>query len=196
MSRFALLFPVAVLSTSAFAGGQRWNVDPAHTRVGFEVSHMMISSVEGAFSDVTGEAAFEPGNPKSLEVTVTVDMASVDTGNADRDAHLAKSDFFDIANHPTMTFKSTKMKAGKDGAFTLTGDLTLRGVTKTVDLQGRGLDQVVTDPWGNQRVGARATGTLNRQDFGVSFNQALETGGLLVGDEVTLSIAVELVAAK
>ncbi|MEZ4316245.1 MAG: YceI family protein [Myxococcota bacterium] len=187
----ALLLSALFAPSLAWAGS--WTIDPAHTRVGFEVSHMMISSVEGDFSDVSGKASFEPGDLKSLSVQVEVGIASVDTRNADRDAHLVKADFFDVANHPKMTFVSTRVKPGKDGTFELTGNLTLRGVTKPIVLVGKGLDQVVKDPWGNERVGASATGTLNRHDFGVSFNQALETGGVLVGDEVTLNLAVELI---
>ena len=194
MSRIPAL--TALLFAGSVANAGEWTIDPAHSRVGFEVTHLMISSVEGDFTNVAGTATYEPGDLKSLSVEVTVVIDSVDSGNADRDAHLKKADFLDAENFPTMTFTSTRVKPGKGGAFDLYGDLTLRGVTKQVVLHGKGLEQVVTDPWGNQRVGATATGVIDRHDFGVAFNQALETGGVMVGADVTLDLAVEFIATK
>lgn len=153
----------------------------------------MVSTVHGEFRTVDAAIDYEPGKLDDLSVSVTVDMNSVDTRNADRDAHLRSSDFFDMDNHPTMTFTSKKVKTGKRGHFSIIGDLTLRGVKKEVTLEGVGLDQVVTDPWGNTRVGATASTTLSRSAFGVSWNQALEAGGVMVGDEVTIQIDAEFV---
>lgn len=173
-----------------------WNLDPAHSRVGFSVSHMTISTVEGSFSGVEATLDYEVGRLSELKTTVTVDMATVDTRNADRDAHLKKEDFLFVEEHPEMTFVSTAVKPGKKGTFELVGDLTLRGVTKRVTFEGTGLQQVALDPWGNERLGAKATAVIDRQAFGVSYNQTLDRGGLLVGDEVTIELAVEFVKAK
>lgn len=183
------------LASLLTAHAATWNLDPAHSRVGFQVSHMTISSVEGVFGDVDATLDYEVGQLKDLGVQVTVAMASVDSGNADRDAHLRKEDFLHVEKFPEMTFTSTKAKATK-GGFELTGDLTIRGVTKKVTFTGTGLEQAVTDPWGNERVGARATAVIDRHDFGVSYNQTLDRGGLLVGDQVTIELAVEFVKAK
>ncbi len=180
----------ALLLASTAAHAETWQIDPTHTRVGFRVSHMMVSSVEGSFPDVSGTLDLQPGKLSDAKVSVEVTMNTVSTGNDQRDEHLRTSDFLDVANHPTMTFSSTGLKA-KRGGFELTGDLTIRGVTKRVTFTGTGLDQVAVDPWGNKRMGAHATTIVNRQDFGVAWNQALETGGLLVGDELPLQIDVE-----
>ncbi|MEZ4235595.1 MAG: YceI family protein [Myxococcota bacterium] len=181
-----------LLATAAHA--ETWQLDPAHSRVGFSVSHMMISTVEGQFSGVTGTLDYTPGHLADLDLSVQVDMSTVDTRNADRDAHLRKPDFLDVEKYPTMSFVATKVKPHKDGTFEVVGDLTIKGVTKPVTLQGKGLQAAVTDPWGGKRVGATATGTIDRQAFGVTYNQALDAGGVLVGDEVTLNLAAEFVA--
>lgn len=172
------------------AQAAEWQLDTAHSKVGFRVTHMMVTSVEGSFDELSATLDYEPGDLKNLSTEVTVQMESVDTQNGKRDDHLRNSDFFDVPNHPTMTFTSTKVKPGKDGSFDLIGDLTLRGVTKEITLHAKGLDSVVKDPWGNLRVGASATGTLNRQDFGVEWNQVLEAGGFAVSDEVEMRIDV------
>lgn len=188
--RTLLLGSALLLGATQAHAGEAWTLDPAHSRVGFRVSHMMISSVEGRFTDVQGSLELEPGQISDLEVQVEVAMNSVETGIEQRDEHLRTADFLDVANHPTMTFVSEKVKARK-GSFELTGVLTIRGVSKTVTFQGTGLDAVVIDPWGNQRVGAHATTTIDRQDFGVAYNQLLETGGVMVGDDLQLQIDVE-----
>lgn len=190
MSAIRTLTAASLLFLAGSASAGTWELDPSHTRVGFRVAHMMVSSVEGNFPDVTGKLAMDDGKPSTAEVTVEVQMSTVDTHNDQRDEHLRTSDFLDVENHPTMTFTSTSLKTKRDG-FALTGDLTIRGVTKEVTFTGSGLDRIVVDPWGNERVGARATTTIDRQEFGVSWNQALEAGGLLVGDELDLRIDVE-----
>lgn len=189
MRTLALTLVTLLSTTPALA--DTWTLDPDHSRVGFAVSHLMVSTVEGEFRDVAATLEHDLTTPQALSVRVSVDLASVDTRNDKRDEHLRSSDFLDIATHPTMTFESTRVRWRRNGAFTVDGTLTLRGVSKPLTLTGKGLTQVVTDPWGNERVGVSATGILNRQDFGVQWNQALETGGVLVGDEVTLRIDAE-----
>jgi polyisoprenoid-binding protein YceI len=182
----------ALLLLSPAADAATWAIDPAHTKVGFRVEHMKISSVEGTFHTVSGTLEAEPGATRDLSVEVEVDLASVDTGNDKRDEHLRASDFLDVASHPTMTFASTQVKKTEDG-FDIFGELTLRGVTKPVTLHAAGLTESIVDPWGGERMGATATATVDRHDFGVSWNQALEAGGMLVGSEVELRIDVEFV---
>jgi polyisoprenoid-binding protein YceI len=190
MRTFVQSILAAALFLPAAAQAGEWQLDPAHSRVGFRVAHMMVTYVEGGFDEVSATLDYEVGKLDDLSVEVTVDVASVDTDNDKRDEHLRASDFLDVANHPNMTFVSTGVKPLKNGRFELTGDLTLRGVTKPVTLTATGLDSAVRDPWGNLRVGASATGVIDRQDFGVSYSQLLETGGLAVGNEVELRIDV------
>lgn len=184
----------ALLLVPGLASAGTWTLDPAHSHVGFAVSHMMISEVEGEFGGVEGSLTYDVGQLSSMKLSVTVDMTTVDTRNADRDAHLAKEDFLDVAKFPTMTFVAKSVKSTGDGTFDVVGDLTIKGVTKSVTLHGKGLTQAVTDPWGNQRVGAKATAVIHRKDFGVSYNQTLDAGGVMVGDEVTLSLSAEFIA--
>ncbi|HEY4218834.1 MAG TPA: YceI family protein [Gemmatimonadaceae bacterium] len=169
-----------------------WNVDAAHAELGFAVRHLMISSVRGRFGAVTGSVTLDEKHPESAKIDVTIDVTSVDTRQEMRDNHLRSADFFDVANHPTMHFVSTKVDGDIASEFRVTGDLTIRGATHSVTLdvtnEGR-----VKDPWGNDRVGVHATGKIKRSDFGLTWNQALEAGGVAVGDEVKLSLDVELV---
>ena len=189
--RHAALSALLFVASPAVAG--TWQLDPSHSRVGFSVTHMMISEVQGEFAGVTGTLDYEVGKLGALQLDVVVDMATVDTRSADRDAHLAKPDFLDVAAFPTMRFVSTRVDVKKDGSFDVVGKLTIKGVTREVTLAGKGLAAAVKDPWGNTRVGATATGTINRKDFGVSYNQVLDAGGVMVGDTVTLSLAAEFV---
>jgi polyisoprenoid-binding protein YceI len=189
--RTAVMSSLLTLSAPAFAGS--WQLDPSHSRVGFSVTHMMISEVQGEFAGVTGTLDYEVGKVGALALDVQVDMATVDTRSADRDAHLAKEDFLDVAKFPTMRFVSTGTTVHKDGSFDVVGKLTIKDVTREVTLKGKGLQSAVKDPWGNTRVGATATGVINRKDFGVSYNQVLDAGGVMVGDEITLSLAAEFV---
>ncbi len=198
MRNLLLVGTLATLTLPATAAASSWQLDPKHTTVGFKVKHMMVSYVEGEFQQVEGTADYDPANHTALSVSVTVQMASVDTDEAKRDGHLKSADFFDVEQYPTMTFKSTGVKDAGDGELQVTGDLTLHGVTKPVVLDVEGLGQPIIDPWGNERVGAEVTGKLNRQDFGVSWSDTLDGGGLVVDDVVKLDINVELVrpAAK
>ena len=168
---------------------QLWTIDPAHTEVGFGVRHLMISTVKGRFADVKGVVEFADGAEPKLDVTIGV--ASLDTREDKRDAHLRSQDFFDAEKYPEIRFVSTKT-VRTDGGWTITGNLTMHGVTKPVTLaateEGTG-----RDPWGNERMGFSAHGKLDRRVFGLTWNAALETGGVLVGDDIKLNIEAELV---
>ena len=165
-----------------------WQVDPAHSAVTFTARHMMVAKVRGSFKDFSADIVIAD-DPRQSRVDATVQMASVDTGDSGRDEHLRTNDFFAIEQHPTMTFRSTGLEGSGD-EYKLHGDLTIRGVTKpvTFDLEVGGVGK---DPWGNTKAGFTATGTINRKDFGVEWNAPLETGGVLVGDKVTIEIDVE-----
>jgi polyisoprenoid-binding protein YceI len=165
-----------------------WVIDPAHSTIGFTVRHMMVSKVRGTFADFTADIV-TGDDPLQSSVSATVQMASIDTGDDGRDQHLRTNDFFDVENHPTMTFRSTKVEPAH-GDHRLHGDLTIRGVTRPVvfDLE---LGGVAKDPWGNTRTGFTATGSINRKDFGINFNAPLETGGVIVGDKVTIELDIE-----
>ena len=169
-----------------------WNIDPAHSHVEFAVRHLMISTVKGRFTGVSGSIRTDDANPANAEVDIAIDVASVDTREPQRDAHLRSADFFDVENFPTMTFKSRRIADVKGDRFRLVGDLTIHGVTREVVLavasEGRG-----RDPWGGERAGFSATATIKRSHFGLTWNQLLETGGVAVGDDVKISIDVELV---
>jgi polyisoprenoid-binding protein YceI len=172
-----------------------WTIDPAHTEIGFAVRHLMLSTVRGRFGAVTGTVTVDEKNPKAAQVDVTIDVTSVDTRQEMRDNHLRSPDFFDVAKYQTMHFVSKRIEGDVTKKFRVVGDLTIkdrtREVTLDVTLEGRAID-----PWGNDRVGFSATGKLNRADFGLTWNQALETGGVVVGDEIKLSIDAELVRQK
>lgn len=170
-----------------------WSVDPQHAVVEFSVKHMAISTVKGQFKSftATGETN-DAGVPTSLRMEI--DAASITTNNEQRDAHLNSGDFFDVAAHPTVTFVSTSIKGAADD-LTITGDLTMRGVTKPVTLKGE-LSQTVTDPWGNKRTSIVATGKLSREAWGLTWNQALEFGGFMVSDDVKLHIEAEAIATS
>jgi polyisoprenoid-binding protein YceI len=165
-----------------------WAIDPVHSEVGFTVRHMMVSKVRGKFTDFSGQ--FVTGaDPLDSTVTATVQLASIDTGNADRDNHIRSADFFEVDAHPVMTFRSTGVRANGDG-YALDGELTLKGVTRpvTLDIELGGFGP---DPFGGVRAGFTAVGEIKRSDFGVDFNAVLETGGVVVGDKVTLLLEIE-----
>lgn len=168
-----------------------WQIDPAHTQVEFTVKHMMFSKVRGRFEAVDGSLQFDPdGNLGDAGVRVTIDAASIDTGQEDRDEHLRSADFLDVEKYPELTFASASVEAGRDEKFTVTGDLTIHGVTREVELDAE-FSGVATDPWGNERVAFSASTTIDRRDFDLTWNQALETGGVLVGHEVKISLEVQ-----
>lgn len=169
-----------------------WILDTAHTHIGFSVKHMMVSTVRGQFRTYTGTLELDADDFTRSSFSGEIDVASVDTGNADRDNHLRTNDFFDVPNHPKMLFKSTRIARKDDVNYVVYGDLTLRGVTREValDVEYNGVSK---SPYGQTLTGFCARGTINRKDFGVSFNALLETGGVAVGDKVKLELEVEAV---
>ncbi|HKM99835.1 MAG TPA: YceI family protein [Candidatus Binataceae bacterium] len=187
------LAALGLLIAAAPSHADTWNIDPAHTSVEFSVRHMMISNVKGQFEKTSGTITSEGTDPSSVQVNAVIDASSIDTRVDKRDGHLKSPDFLDVAKYPTVTFKSTKVEAAGDGKWKLSGDLTLHGVTRPVTLDVEGPTPPIKDPFGKTRVGASATTKINRKDFGLTWNKALEAGGVLVGDEVSISIDVEAI---
>lgn len=180
-------------STQQTATGiARWEIDPVHSEVGFAVRHMMVSMVRGRFSEVSGYIDFDPADLTTGTVEVDVQVASIDTRAEQRDNHLRSPDFFDAANHPTMTFKSKRVEAAGGDRYRVIGDLTIRGVTREVvlDTEYYGVNP---DPWGGIRAGFSATTSLNRFDYGLNWNAAIEAGGVVVSDTVKVSLEIEAV---
>jgi polyisoprenoid-binding protein YceI len=183
----------AVLSLPAAAATSTWQIDPNHSAAQFAVRHLTISTVRGAFSKLSGSVQLDDKDISKSSVEVTIDAASVDTRVADRDKDLRSDRFFDVEKYPTLTFKSTKVEQTEPGKLKVTGDLTIHGVTKQVVLDVEGPTAPVKDPWGNQRAAANAATKINRQDFGVKWNAKMDGGGWVVGDDVAITIDVELV---
>jgi polyisoprenoid-binding protein YceI len=194
MKRIITLIAVVVtLAIPAFASATTWSIDPDHSNVGFKVRHLMVSNVKGSFDKYTGTVELNDKDITKSKVNVAIDTASVNTNVQKRDEHLRSADFFDVAKYPAMTFVSKKVaKAGKD-RLKITGDLTLHGVTRQVVLDVDGLSTESKDPWGNIRRGATASTKINRKDFGLVWNAALETGGVTVGEEVAITMEIELI---
>jgi polyisoprenoid-binding protein YceI len=171
-----------------------WTIDAAHTEVGFEVKHLMISKVRGRFGAVNGSIELDAEDPSRSSVTAEIDVTSVDTRQEQRDAHLRSPDFFDVESFPSITFASRSVERVADGRYRVTGDLTIRGVTREVVLdttdEGRG-----RDPWGGERAAFSASLVIDRRDFGLTWNQALETGGLLVANDIRITLDVQAVKA-
>lgn len=167
-------------------------LDPTHTRIGFVARHAMVTKVRGAFNDFTGTARVDGEKPEQSSVELVIKAESIDTRNADRDAHLRSNDFLKMDEHPEITFRSTGVRQNGDDTFEVTGDLTIKGVTRPVTVPFTYEGQA-TDPFGNSRIGLEGSTTINRQDFGVSWNAALETGGFLVSDKVTLEFEISAV---
>ena len=181
------------MSTAVQTGAPTtWSVDPAHTSVEFAVKHLMISTAKGRFAVVHGTVRGDDADPAKGEVDIEIDVDSIDTREAQRDAHLRSADFFDVEKYPKITFKSTRISDVNGDRFKMTGDLTIHGVTRpiTLDVTSEGRVQA---PWGSQRIGFSATGRLKRSDFGLTWNQALEAGGFLVGDDVRITLDVEVI---
>ena len=183
----------AVLSLPGGAAASGWKIDPAHSSAQFSVRHMAISTVRGAFSKVNGVIALDDKDITKSTVDVTIDVTTVDTREPGRDNDLRSDKFFDVAHFPTMTFKSKKVEQVSPGKLRVTGDLTIRGTTKEVLLDVEGPTAPVKDPWGNQRAAATATAKVNRQDFGVKWNATMDNGGVVVGDDVNITIDVEMI---
>lgn len=170
-----------------------WKLDPGHSSADFSARHMMITTVRGGFRNVTGTIEYDAANPAASSVEVTINTNEItSTGLADRDNHLKSPDFLDIENFPTITFKSTSVKPTSDTEADITGDLTIRGVTRPVTIKAELLGQAKT-PWGTDNIGFHGTTKINREDFGLTWNMALETGGWLVGKDITISLDVEAI---
>ena len=172
-----------------------WNIDPVHSVAEFKVKHMMISNVKGQFTKIDGVLALDEQDLTKSWVEASIDGASINTRDAQRDTHLKSADFFDVEKFPALTFKSTRVERTNDGELAVSGDLTLHGVTRQVVFSVEGPTPPAKDPWGNTRVGLEATTKINRKDFGLTWNAALETGGILVGEEVTLTLDVQFIQA-
>ncbi len=186
-----------VLSLPAAADtGTTWKIDPAHTAAQFAVKHLMISTVRGAFKNVNGTINWNESDVTKSTVNVTIDATTVDTGETPRDKDLKSDKFFDTAEYPTLTFKSTKVEQAGAGKLKVTGDLTIRGVTKQVVLDVDGPSASVKDPWGNTRSALSASTKINRQDFGVRWNANIDGGGVVVSDDVNITIDLEMVKQK
>ena len=170
-----------------------WNIDPAHSMAEFKVKHMMIANVKGHFPKVSGALLLDEFDLASSRVEASIEAASIYTRDEQRDAHLKSADFFDVEKFPTLHFKSTGINIVRDGELAVEGDLTIHGITRKVRFAVEGPTPPTKDPWGNTRVAVSATTRINRKDFGLNWNAALETGGILVGDEVTITLDAEFV---
>jgi polyisoprenoid-binding protein YceI len=186
------------MNTTATASSQatqqtQWQLDPAHSAAHFSVRHLMISNVRGEFTKLTGSAQINPADPAKSTVEVTIEAGSLNTREPQRDEHLRSPDFFDVANFPTLTFRSRRVEPLDAETFKVTGDLTIHGVTKQVTFDVEGPTPSVKDPWGNIRAGITASAKVNRKDFGLVWNALTEAGGVVVGDEVKITIDAELI---
>ena len=194
LSRIAVTAGLAtVLSLPAAAASSNWQIDSAHSSAQFSVRHLAISTVRGAFSNVKGTVQLDDKDITKSTVDVTIDVSTVDTREPNRDKDLRSDRFFDVAHFPTMTFKSKKVEQIAPGKLKVTGDLTIRGVTKEAVLEVDGPTAPVKDPWGHQRIAVTATTKVNRQDYGVKWNATMDNGGVVVGDEVSITIDAEMV---
>ncbi len=185
---------MSIVTTAERTPATTWSIDPTHSSVEFSVRHLMITTVRGRFTGVKGTVAIDESDPAKSAVEVVIDAASVDTREAQRDAHLRSADFFDVERFPTLTFRSTRLDGAIATGFKLAGDLTIHGVTRPVVLEVQPEGQA-KDPWGGLRSGFTATTKIKRSDFGLTWNQVLEAGGVTVSDEVKISLDVQLVSA-
>ena len=186
---------IAMMALTAVGlSAEEYKIDGSHSKAQFSVKHLMVSNVRGEFGKMSGTVVFDEKNPGTTKIDATLDATTINTGVAQRDEHLRGADFFDTAKFPTLTFKSKSARKTADG-LAVTGDLTMHGVTKEVVLNVEGPSAEVKDPWGNQRRGATATAKIKRSDFGLSWNKAVETGGVMVGDDIAITIDVEATRA-
>ena len=191
-NRMILAGAVLFVMAPALLHAAPWELDPDHTGVHFKVRHLMISSVQGEFEKVSGKIVYDEADITKSAADITIDAASVNTRVAERDKDLRSPNFLDVAKYPKIAFKSKRVEKAGNGTLKMTGDLTIHGVTKEVVLTVNGPTPAIKDPWGNYRVGGQATTKINRKDFGLVWNAALETGGVMVGDEVEITIDVEI----
>jgi polyisoprenoid-binding protein YceI len=183
----------AATGTSQAPQPTQWQIDPAHSAAHFSVRHLMISTVRGEFGKVSGSVVLDPSDLTKSTVEVSVDTATINTREPQRDEHLRSADFFDVANYPAITFRSKRITAAGPDRYKVTGDLTIRGVKRDVTFDVEGPTPSIKDPWGNVRTGVSATAKINRKDFGLVWNALTEAGGVVVGDEVSITFEAELV---
>ena len=182
---------IAMMALAALGlSAEEYKIDGSHSKAQFSVKHLMVSNVRGEFGKLSGTIDYDEKNPAATKIEATMDATTINTGVGQRDDHLRSADFFDVAKFPTLSFKSKSAQKTSDG-LAVTGDLTMHGVTKEVVLNVEGPSPEMKDPWGNQRRGATATAKLKRSDFGLTWNKALETGGVVVGDDIAITIDVE-----
>ena len=170
----------------------KYVIDPAHSTASFSVKHMMIAKVHGGFEKLSGFFNYDSQNPSLSSVEASIEVASINTRDAQRDAHLKSADFFDVEKHPSITFKSSRLEKSGD-SMVITGDLTIHGVTKKISLDVEGPTDEIKDPWENLKIGVSGSTTIKRKDFGLTWNAALEAGGILVGDDVNITLEVQFV---
>ncbi|MCP4580700.1 MAG: YceI family protein [candidate division Zixibacteria bacterium] len=192
--KLSLVF-VLVLGFAITSNAQMWEFDKVHSNVGFSVKHLVISNVKGKFDNYSGHIMFDGKNFDNASIDVTIQMASINTDNEKRDGHLGSPDFFDVEKHPTMTFKSTKVTNPKEGHFQIMGDLTIKDVTLPVTLESE-YSGTITGPYGNTRAGFSATTTIDRQDYNVAWENKLQDGSLVVGNDVTINLDIELIKSE
>lgn len=173
-------------------GKSTWAIDPTHSEIGFKVKHMMFTNVSGKFNQFEAGIENEDDAFETSKITFSADVNSVDTGNGDRDNHLRSGDFFDVENFAKLTFKSTSIKKASEGEYQISGDLTIKDVTKNIMLDAE-YSGLMKDPWGNTKIGLSINGKINRRDFGLTWNAALETGGVLVGEDIKLNAEVQFI---
>ena len=198
MKSFIRALAIALVVAPALAFGQTstWTIDPDHSNVGFKVRHLMVSNVQGSFDKHSGTVEIDDKDITKSNVTVTIETASINTRVQKRDEHLRSADFFDVAKYPTISFVSRRVATAGNGRLKVTGDLTIHGVTREVVLDVEGPTGESKDPWGNFRRGASASTTINRKEFGLTWNKALETGGVVVGDDVNISLEIEMIKVQ
>lgn len=196
MRVFHVFSALVLLVGSALAATEVWDIDPAHSSAHFSIRHLMISNVKGEIGGIKGKVTLDPRDAGGFKIEATLDPSTVNTHNPDRDKHLRDGDFFNVAKFPTITFKSKKVTKKGGEQIEIVGDLTMRGVTKSVTLQSEGLSKPITDPWGNKKRGFAAQTTINRKDFGMTWNNTVDGGGVVVGDEAKVEIEMEIQAKK
>lgn len=190
---FAAILALFTLALPAIAAASTWTIDPEHSYVGFKIRHLMVSNVKGNFTTFNGTVELDDKDVAKSKVAVKIDTNSVDTNVQKRDEHLRSADFLDVAKYPAMTFTSKKIAQNGKDRLAITGDLTLRGVTREVVLDAEALSPEIKDPWGNIRRGTSATTTIDRKDFGLIWNAALENGGVMIGEEVVILLEIEII---
>ena len=198
-SRYLLLFATLaalLVPSAAKAQAEVWTIDPGHSAATFQVRHMVVANVKGEFTGPVGTATFDPKDLSALRIDATIDARTISTRNPDRDKDLRSDLFFDVAKYPRITFKSRSVVVQEPGKMKVSGDLTMHGITKPVTLDVEGPTQEITDIWGSRRIGATATTSVDRRDFGLVYNRVLEGGGAVVGNQVSITLDIELTRNK